>query len=161
MSKWVCRYFVFFVLRCSDHLSHILMGSTQTISKEQLPLESSAEEGLNLIKEWLRPAKSCTEQTSQTLCKHDFCIVRRAVVPRWGLTLPWKAGVSARCSVPCLSARGAFCHMSKCRVFQCLCKLFPICLIFLTSGILWRVSQQFYFWTYKGKISLFSPLWRK
>lgn len=30
-DKWVCQYFAFLVLRCSHHLFHILMGSTQTL----------------------------------------------------------------------------------------------------------------------------------
>lgn len=113
--KWVCQ-----VLRCSDHLSHTLMGSVQTISREQFPLESSAEEGLNFTKEWLRLV--CMEKTSQVLCEHDFCAVHPAEVGGWGLALPWRAGISASCSVTCPSAAGKLhgdlCQMSKCRLFH-------------------------------------------
>lgn len=144
--KWVCQ-----VLRCSDHLSRTLMGGVQTISRERFPLESSAEEGLNFTKEWLRLA--CMEKTSQVLCEHDFCAVHPAEVGGWGLALPWRAGILAQ-AVPWPARQQLENYMETCAKcqnadFSTLCELLPICLVFLSSAILWRVSQQFYFWANK------------
>lgn len=122
----------------------------------KLPLESSAEEGLNSGKRITWASKSCTEQTCHTPCKHNFCILHCVVVNWWELIGLWKAGVCAHCSVTGLSVTGKPCgeqwHMSWNT------KFFPVCVscfhsvsffsqvVFWKHRVLWQVSEQFYFW---------------
>lgn len=162
MNKWVCRYFVFLVLRCSDHLSHILMDSMQTISREQFPLDSGAEEGLNFIKEWLRFA--CMEKTSQVVCEHDFCTVRRAEVGGWGLALQEsRSSCMQFCDSPVSSWKAVLRVVPNVKTPS-----FPLWVscsqsvsFFSQVAFYGEYPNNFISEQIRGKISFFSSLWRK